>query len=155
MHLTIRCRPELRRFCWLLLFLLLLATFRPRPPEVNRIVGGIFEDANHVERTQQGEHLDLCLAMSLLGAVGFISKFMCSSLVYSLAGWTYLLLGLCHRLVFRYTHAIRECKRERDIRLQHSTDIFYAPRVLQIASDTTENQSIFISKYENISGLSK
>ena len=31
MNLTIRCRPELRRFCWLLLFFLLLATFRWPP----------------------------------------------------------------------------------------------------------------------------
>ena len=58
MNLTIRCRPELRRFCWLMLFLLLLATFRPRRPEVNKILGGVFEDANSAERTQKVEHLN-------------------------------------------------------------------------------------------------
>ena len=48
-----------------MLFLLLLATFRPRPPEVNKIVGGVFVDANSAERRQKVEHLDLCKKMSL------------------------------------------------------------------------------------------
>ena len=49
---------------------------------------------------------------------------LCRNVFNLLAGLIYPLLCLCHPPTLRYTHAIRESKRERDIRFQHSADIF-------------------------------
>ena len=121
-------RPCKQILYWLVAFLLLLAFFSVRPPKIansnHQQLGGVFSIANSAERTQKVEHLDLCEKMSLLGAAGFLSKIICSSLVVSLAGWIHPLLGLCHPRCLRYTIAIKESKRERDLRLQHSADIF-------------------------------
>ena len=43
--------------------------------------------------------------MCLLGTVDFLSRFICSSLVNSLAGWIYPLLGLCHSRCLRFSLA--------------------------------------------------
>ena len=122
MNLTIRCRSELRRFCWLLLFLLLLAIFRPRPPEISIAVGGMFADESNRERTQH-PHDSLITNLGAICATASTSVLICRWVIGSLANVCWWTLTLIFPPALRYTMVIKESKREFDSRLQHSATI--------------------------------
>ena len=113
----------------------MLAFFKVRPPECidsrkAHLLGGYF---NH-ERTSHASQIDL-LPIESFGALisaAIWTWILCRNLVGLLAGWIYPLFCLCHPPTLRYTHAIRESKRERDIRLQHSADIFTRKNALRL-----------------------
>ena len=112
---------------WLVALLLLFACFKVRPPECidlrkAHLLGGYFNDG----RTFHALHVDLIPIKSFgaLISAAIWTWILYRNLVGLLAGWIYPLLCLCHPPTLRYTHAIRESTRERDIRFQLSADIF-------------------------------
>ena len=132
MNLTIRCRSELRRFCWLLLFLLLLAIFRPRPPEISIAVGGMFVDENNREPTHP--HDSLITNLGAICATASTSVLICRWVIGSLANVCWWTFTLIFPPALRYTMVIKESKREFDIRLQHSATIYRREKIDQLRS---------------------
>ena len=126
-------RPYKQIIFWLVAFLLVLAFFRVRPPEIgqsNHQLGGVFSIANSAAGTQDikrlallADFLSLFEMTCLLGAVcSFIysfSKWICGPL----AGFVYPLLSWLHPPTLKYTHAVSLSSREREILLHYSRSL--------------------------------